>query len=211
MRPCETTGGGAPAGGGAAASYTWHVTFRDQPEVVRLAIDYAPDLRDRPPLQPIPTQWLHLTMQGIGFTDEVDKRDLDRIIRAAQRRCALLRSVTVTLGPAALDPEGVYLPVLPVAPLDAIRHTIRLAIADAVGDDQVPESAEGWRPHVSLAYSGDNGPAEPIAAALAAHEPSSASVTVTLAAVSLVRLNRDQHMYMWEDVAAAHLAASSTR
>lgn len=32
-----------------------------------------PVLDDLPTLDPLPVRWLQLTMQGIGFTDEVDR------------------------------------------------------------------------------------------------------------------------------------------
>jgi hypothetical protein len=73
--------------------YTWHVTFNDQPAVHQLAADYAPVLNDLPTLDPVPVRWLHLTMQGIGFTDEVDRADVDAITDAARDRCAAIADV----------------------------------------------------------------------------------------------------------------------
>jgi hypothetical protein len=73
--------------------YTWHVTFDDQPAVHRLAADYASVLSDLPTLDPIPVRWLHLTMQGIGFTDEVDRADVDAIADAARDHCAAIADV----------------------------------------------------------------------------------------------------------------------
>src|ERR671916_565238 len=91
--------------------YTWHVTFDDQPAVHRLAADYAPVLNDLPPLDPIPARWLHLTIQGIGFTDEVNRADVDAIADTARERCAVLAPFTIALGPARVDPEALLLPV----------------------------------------------------------------------------------------------------
>ncbi|MGB6163316.1 MAG: hypothetical protein WCF33_10685 [Pseudonocardiaceae bacterium] len=59
--------------------YTWHMTFDDQPAAHQLAADYAHMLKDLSTLDLIPVRWLHLTMQGIGFTDEVDRADVDAI------------------------------------------------------------------------------------------------------------------------------------
>lgn len=56
--------------------YTWHVTFADQPGAHQLVEDYAPALKDLPMFDPIPLRWIHLTTQGIGFTDEVDQSDI---------------------------------------------------------------------------------------------------------------------------------------
>ncbi|HEY2763552.1 MAG TPA: hypothetical protein VGJ13_05995 [Pseudonocardiaceae bacterium] len=52
------------------------MTFDDQPAAIHLAADYAPVLNELPILDPIPVRWLHLTMQGIGSTDEVDRAEV---------------------------------------------------------------------------------------------------------------------------------------
>lgn len=156
--------------------YTWHVTFDNQPAAHQLAADYAPTIEGVPTLDPIPPRWLHLTMQGIGFTDTVDRADVAAIAHAAQQRCAALAPFTVTLGPARLDPEALKLPVQPAEPIIALRGTVRAAIADVWGPDRVPEDADSFRPHVSLAYSNAAGPAEPIAERLAAQPPQRACV-----------------------------------
>jgi 2'-5' RNA ligase len=183
--------------------YTWHITFAEQAEAARLVADYAPVLAELPMLDPVPLRWLHLTMQGVGFTDEVSRSDVDRIVSAAQKRCAELEPFTVTIGPAHVDPETIQMPVRPVESLTTVRQAIRDAIGDVWGHDNVPEQAEGWRPHVSLSYSNAAGLAEPVATSLAAHGEYSAQVTVD--AVSLIDLNRDHKAYEWSDVTTIRL------
>jgi hypothetical protein len=41
-----------------------------------------------PGLDLVPGQWLHLTTQGVGFTDEVSDTDLTAITSAARTRLA---------------------------------------------------------------------------------------------------------------------------
>ncbi|MGH3921873.1 MAG: 2'-5' RNA ligase family protein, partial [Pseudonocardiaceae bacterium] len=67
--------------------YTWHLTFQDQEDVHRLARVYQHRL-DAPNLDLVPLRWLHLTTQGVGFTDEVSADDAARIVGAASARCA---------------------------------------------------------------------------------------------------------------------------
>ncbi len=64
--------------------YTWHITFEDQTEVVDLAAQYRDRLSRQPELDLIPPRWLHLTMQGIGFVDQVDAADVEAIVAAAR-------------------------------------------------------------------------------------------------------------------------------
>jgi 2'-5' RNA ligase len=182
--------------------YTWHITFAAAPAVAALADQYAAAVADLPEYDPIPLQWLHLTMQGIGFTDEIDRDTVDQIVEAARTRLATVSPVKVTIGPAEIDPEALRLPVHPVEPLTGIRNAIRSAIADVRGRDNVTESTE-YRPHVSLGYTNTTGPARRAADALARHEPHTAQVLVD--AVALIDLNRDHKMYQWTTVAEARL------
>jgi 2'-5' RNA ligase len=183
--------------------YAWHITFTDQPAAAQLVADYAPVLAQLPQLEPVPLEWLHLTMQGIGFTDEVDRAEVDRIVDAAHKRCAELEPFAVTIGPARVDPETIQMPVRPAESVGAVRQAIRSAIGDVWGAENVPEPAGGYRPHVSLGYSNSSGPAEPIAEALERHGERIAEVTVS--AVSLIDLNRDQRAYEWTETASVPL------
>ncbi len=183
--------------------YTWHITFAQQSAATQLAADYATVLDQLPQLDPVPPQWLHLTMQGIGFTDEVARAEVDRIVDAARRHCAQLEPFTVTIGPAHVDPESLHLPVRPAPPLAALRHTIRAALSEVWSTDRVPEQAGGYRPHVSLGYSNSRGPAEPIADALARHGEHTTEITVST--VSLIDLNRDHKAYEWIEVTTVPL------
>lgn len=51
--------------------YTFHFTFERQPAVQHLAAEARGRLSGFPALDLVPSRWLHLTTQGIGFTDEV--------------------------------------------------------------------------------------------------------------------------------------------
>jgi 2'-5' RNA ligase len=183
--------------------YAWHVTFAEQPMVGEVAEIYAAVLDRLPMVDRIPVRWLHLTMQGLGFTDEVDRSDVDRIVTAARARCAALQPFSVTLGPVRVDSEALKLPARPVGPLNELRSTVRGAIGEVWGNDYVPEAREGWRPHVSLAYMNAAGPAEPIVQALAAIPAQTTEIEVS--AVSLINLSRDHKMYEWSDVATVLL------
>lgn len=183
--------------------YTWHVTFADQPAAQRLVSAYGPVLAELPTLDPVPVEWLHLTLQGVGFTDEVDRGDVDRIVAAAHKRCADLAPFTVTIGPAHVDPETIQMPVRPLESLGELRLAIRAGIGDVWGQDDVPEPEEGFRAHVSLGYSNAVSPANPVAEKLRVYSEHTAEVTVS--SVSLIDLNRDRKAYEWSDVAVVPL------
>jgi hypothetical protein len=181
--------------------YTWHFTFDGQNALHELVDAYQERLAGLPGLDPIPRQWLHLTTQGIGFTDEVPDADIEAIIEASRERLAGVPQATVTMGPAVLDPEVVRLEVRPVGALTPVRRALRDAIAAVRGPDQVGES-DDWTPHVSVAYSNADGPMEPYLKVLDSPlEP----VSVEIPDVQLIVLERDTHLYQWQTRAAIAL------
>jgi hypothetical protein len=176
--------------------YTVHATFADSPEVQAMAAQARERLSGFPYLDLIPGQWLHCTMQGIGFADEVSDSDLKAITAAAGARLGPVPPVTITLGPPVVAGEGVTCWVAPPRGLDRVRDAVRAGIADVWGADRVPESPE-WSAHVSVAYAGADGPGEPIAAAL----EGMGGTETTVRAVDLIRLGRDNRVYDWETIA----------
>ncbi|MDZ5447072.1 2'-5' RNA ligase family protein [Micromonospora sp. 4G57] len=181
--------------------YTWHVTFEGQTALHDLVTSLQKELA-LPGLDPVPLDGLHLTMQGLGFTDEVHQQDLVRIIDEARNRCAALASIELTLGPVDPDAEGIG---LLVAPWNAVEE-LRLTIRDAVGSvwTTVPEAADGFRPHVTIAYSGDSVPTQPIRARLVEVRDLT-PVTVRITEVPLIALRREDRVYRWDTVATVRL------
>lgn len=174
--------------------YTWHVTFDDQPQLHELVSAYQSALAALPGLDLIPGRWLHLTVQGIGFTDEVSEREIVDIADSARKRLSNQRPVSLTVGPATVDPEAIMFEVTPTDALSPVRSAIRAAISDVRGAAEVPESEE-WTPHISLAYSNSSDVAAPYVAAV--DSVSSPPVTLTVSKVHLIELNRDARLYQW--------------
>ncbi|MGW1463826.1 2'-5' RNA ligase family protein [Streptomyces sp. NPDC002308] len=187
--------------------YTWHLTFDGQEDVHRAAAAYRDGLAHLDGLTLIPDPWLHLTMQGIGFVDEVDAATVDQVVAAAGARLAAVPAFEIQLGagPVVLDPEAILLPALPSEPVHAVRDAVRAAIGDVL--PEVPEQASGFRPHVSVAYSAGTGPVAPIAEALDALDVPAATARITFA--ELIVLGRDRQMYEWETYARVPLGASA--
>jgi 2'-5' RNA ligase len=189
--------------------YTWHVTFEDQPAVHDLAARYQAKLSGLPGLDLIPARWLHLTTQGVGFTDEVAEQDVAAIIDTASERVAGLAPIAATLGPTVVTPEAILLDVAPVPELRVMRNKLRAAIADVLGPERLMEAAD-WTPHVSVAYSSSTGPAAEYLAALA---DSSDTENVMIDHVQLIVLGRDHRMYEWTtyaDLPLGQLACACT-
>jgi 2'-5' RNA ligase len=78
---------------------------------------------------------------------------------------------------------------------------VREAIGDVLGE--VPEKAEGFTPHVSVAYSAGDGPAAPIAQVL--DDIDVAPAQARISSVELIVIHRDNQMYEWEPFARVPL------
>ncbi|MFH8218483.1 2'-5' RNA ligase family protein [Streptomyces sp. NPDC018057] len=182
--------------------YTWHMTFEGQKDVHRLAAEYRTALAPLgEALTLIPDQWLHLTMQGVGFLDEIEESDVHAIVGAAHSRLAAVPAFDARIGPAVIDPEAILLPVQPGDAVRAVRDGVRAAVHDAIG--QVPEAADGFRPHVSVAYSAADGPAAPVTRAVASVQENPAHARIATA--ELIVIHRDNEMYEWEPFATVPL------
>ncbi|MFI6132726.1 2'-5' RNA ligase family protein [Micromonospora sp. NPDC051141] len=181
--------------------YTWHLTFERRPELHRLVTDLQRPLA-LPGLDLVPLDGLHLTMQGLGFTDEVNNGDIEAIVAETRQRCTKLQPLELSLGPVDPDAEGVGLLVRPWHRVEQLRATIREAIG-AVWQT-VPEAMEGFRPHVTIAYSGSQAPAGPIRDCLndLRHQQ---PARVTIRQATLIALRREYRAYRWTTVAVAPL------
>lgn len=178
--------------------YTWHLTFAGEPELHRVAREYQAALAPLPQVDPVPIEWLHLTMQNVGFTSDVPPDGLTEILDAVRPRLTALPPATLTFGRPIVLPEAVALEPEPAAPVHALRGAIRAGMADCWGTDNVPDPDQGFRAHLSVGYINRSGPAEPIVQAVHAVETEPAAITVNRA--SLIELHRDHRIYQWRVV-----------
>lgn len=181
-----------------------YLTFADAPEVAELAAHYQRDL-DLPMLDPVPAEWLHLTVQSIGFTDELPPGVADLVAAAARSACSRISPFTMTLRPATLADQGVVFLAGPRGPLTEVQQAIQGAAIDVLGADRAPEVGKRFVPHVSVAYCNAGGDAAPLRARLAAIEPQSASTLVR--EVALLEVSRDTHVYQWRNIAKLRFTA----
>jgi 2'-5' RNA ligase len=179
---------------------TFYLTLGGLAAACELAAAARQRLAGLPGLDLVPDEWLHLTMQEVGFSDEVTGTDLAAIIAVARDGLAALAPATVTIGQPTVVGEGIICLVTPAGVLDPARDAVRAAISDVRGPDGVPEPAEWarWSPHMSLAYANADGPADAFEAAL---DGFTDVATVTVGAVDLIRFGRDRQMYEWDTIA----------
>jgi 2'-5' RNA ligase len=175
--------------------YAWHITQNDQPGVHDLAQRYRTALSTIDTLDPIPDEWLHMTLQGVGHVEDINIAALDFLTLRVADRLRALAPITTSYQRADITSEAVILTPEDPEAFAEVRRAIRAGITDALGE--CPESEDGFRAHVSVAYGNADADAAPIREALDQAEPATSS-TATYAKVSLIRMHRDQRMYEWD-------------
>ena len=185
-----------PGWGVGTRFYAWHVTLDGQDGLHRVVDGYQRELASIGEIDLIPREWLHLTMQGVGFVDDVDEQALAEIAEAVRIRLGEMEPVVVRLGPVVIRPEAIAMVPMPFEPVQAIRRAIREAMAVVL--DDVPEKAEGYQPHVSIGYVNADGDAAPIREALDRADVEDAEVTI--GRVSFIEMHRDRRMYEWRTI-----------
>jgi 2'-5' RNA ligase len=189
------------------AFYTWHLTFDGQADLHQL-VSRLHETIEGPEVDLVPPDGLHLTMQGVGFTDEVTDEDLETIVQAARERCRELAPFRILLGPVDPDAEGVGLLIAPWAPIEELRRALRCAIRSVW--EAAPEDEHGFRPHVTLAYSASDTDATSLKHRLAQLRdltPAQADI----GQAQLIALRREGRRYAWDVIATVHLGHANGR
>lgn len=186
--------------------YAWHLTIEDQPQLQMLIQAYQQQLSHLASVDIVPTEWLHLTTQGLGHLADVPDDQRNLIIDAVRRKLAKLPPATVTFHRPVLHREAVVLPPTDPRPLVAVRTAIRAGIAEVWGLDQVPDQPDGFRPHISAGYM--NAPGNPSPLRHAVDQVDVPPLTVTLHNASLILMHRDHRMYEWTTTATASIGDS---
>lgn len=181
--------------------YVWHILFGDRPDVEKLAEECRDRLAGLPGLDPVPTPWLHMTTQIVGFADEISDSELRAMITSVSESMRSMAPTRISLGRPLFHSEALVLGVTPRDGLDAVRSAIRQAVAMTVRANRLADDPD-WVPHLSVAYSNSEALAEPVISAMQSPpEP----VDVRIDAINLVSQERVGHSYVWDRVATVQL------
>ncbi|MEU8060366.1 2'-5' RNA ligase family protein [Microbispora bryophytorum] len=151
----------------------------------------------------MPYEWLHLTTLVVGLTDEVTEKQLTALIAEARKRLADVRPATVTLGRVLYHPEAIALEARPAGALAPMLDAVRTATRAATGREGIL-GTDPWIPHVTVAYSSAEQPAEPVIAALGRHLP---DCEVTVDHISLVVQDGPENLWDWRPMATVPFSA----
>lgn len=187
-------------------SYHWLLALDNEPRLAALAQKCQSGLDDLPILDLVASDTLHLTLQRVGFTDEVDRAQLQAVVDTTARRCIGLASFVLHIGWLAGSPGAIRFTALPVGIVVNLRQVVLESLADVCNQTtgEPIESTAFW-PHVSIAYCNRKISAAPVVERVGKLR-SLAPANVRIQALDLVELRREGKVYRWEVVARAELA-----
>jgi 2'-5' RNA ligase len=186
--------------------YAWFLLFESATTLVELVDECQRNL-ELPYLDLIPPDGLHMTVLGIGFTDEVTRAQIADIAATARSACAQLPSFTLSVGPLAGYSGGVFLRATPWAPMIDLRARLRSAIETVIGKDRVPDEPSRFRPHVSVGYCNAAVPAAELVARVERLR-ALPKIDVMVDSVHVIEQRREGHAYKWDVAEAVPLRPS---
>ncbi|GGT72992.1 2'-5' RNA ligase family protein [Actinomadura citrea] len=183
----------------------WHILVGDHPEARDLAHTAQKRLAGFHGLHMTPTEWLHITTLVVGPTDEITTDQQHEMLNAASELLAALPPVAVTLGRILYHPEAIAVVVQSTDPLKQIRIALQTATLKVTGREGHTEGPTQWTPHMTLAYSETEQPAEPLITALGRELPAR---EIAITAVSLVVQRGAERLWDWHPVGRIPLGHS---
>lgn len=173
----------------------WYITFRDHPQLAERCQEAEAGLRHLAAVNAVPPRWLHLTLDDVGFVDEVPEDKLDDLVESLPEVLEGWRLPSLTLGPLAAMEDALVLRTEPYAELRELRDRLRAVTAATVGGPVV-DGPEEFLPHVSLAYVREA--CEPPVVMGPLEDRSSETVVIESAELTLAEVTRHDQHYEWK-------------
>jgi len=183
----------------------WYLTFENQPRLWQAAEELQSRLHEARTVDPVPPQWLHLTLEDVAFVDELAPAQVEDIVELAGVAVDGWSAPPLTLGPVAAMGSALVLEAGPREKLRELRDRLRACTALAVGPDRV-RGPEQFRPHVSFGYI--NGPCEARAMVEPIEDLVSEHITVSVPQLTLAAVTRRNRHYQWTARAALDVDAA---
>ncbi|WP_170140905.1 2'-5' RNA ligase family protein [Allonocardiopsis opalescens] len=158
----------------------------------------------------IPGDWLHITLQGVGYVDMTSDSYINDVIAGVSRRVSTLPPLEISfIRPYVLE-EAVVIAPEPATVLHELLVRVRSGMNDSVGEvDTSPEQRKGFRPHMSIAYFNSPGQASPYIKALGKVRADPVSVRVDdLELIVQDRVLDPEWVYKWTTHTSVQLGSA---
>jgi 2'-5' RNA ligase len=190
--------------------WAMYLTFHDQPELHDVVTGYQDVLSAHSGLDLVHQDWLHMTVNGVGFTDEVAPSAIETLVSQISESMAAHPLPPLKVAGPMVDHDAISLLLSPTAEIVAIRAEIQ-ALAGSVLHGaplyRLPEPKVGFRPHISIAYANRDWTAEEIEPILA--EIDVVDLTLRVSELSFIELRRTQRAWTWASERRLQLGPTS--
>ncbi|MFT4163966.1 MAG: hypothetical protein QM650_01845 [Microlunatus sp.] len=183
-----------PGWGPGSRFLTFHLTFEQAPELRAAASRFTDRTSAMENVDPVPPEWLHLTMTGVGFAGKVSEDRQAALSTAVFDGASTLDFEPLVFDSLFLSREGIMLAARRDLWLKELKALQECAVAEVCGS---PQPGSEFHPHVSLAYF--RGVVDTSAVVDAVGDIS--EITVAHPMLSLLELGRDDEVYTWRVVA----------
>ena len=178
-------------------AYYWYLDFTDQPDVQNLA-RLCRSAVDCPEFDPVEPDAMHMTIQEIGFIEDVPRVSLRALLGAAGEMLAGIQPLELSIGPLAGSSGALSFSASPTVDLVRLRNAL-LRATQSIGYAQRTATSDAFRPHVGIGYCNSAVPAAPVierVRKLRGVPQAGASI----GQVALVSLTRHERSWIWEAV-----------
>lgn len=110
--------------------YYWYLTF-DDADLIELAAECQQTLAIGG-VDPVPLDALHITMMGIGSTDDVAKGQIDGLISDAREHLSEVKPFDLTVGPLSGSCSAIRFSVAPWDPLLDLHQLLSTCTGEAL-------------------------------------------------------------------------------
>jgi len=180
--------------------WAFYLTFAGASALHDFAAAHQSRLAGIDGLDLVDRRWLHVTIQGAAFTDQIDPEAYQLLVRAVAQLTARERAIDLVVQRPRPARDAVWMQAIPSHPLDGLRDRLRSAATAVLGTDELyalPEPVGGFNPHITVAYVRPPVPqAADITAAL--EDVALPDIRVRAPHLSLVRLSRGSSEWTWD-------------
>ena len=185
----------------------WHILLGGNEQLRDAALAAQERLAAFAGLHMTPLQWLHITVLVAGPSEQISGQAMSEMLAAAQQSITGTAPITIELSRIIYHPEAIALAAEPTEALNPIREAAQNATRAVTGHNGMAErSSPKWSPHVTICYSTETQPAEPVIAALGKN---SADCRVTVDAFSLVVQRGAEWLWKWSPAGTVSLVGPS--
>ncbi|MFG1696895.1 2'-5' RNA ligase family protein [Nonomuraea sp. NPDC049309] len=182
----------------------WHVLLGEDNEARAIVQEAHDRLAGLPGLDLVPQKYIHLTTLVAGYSHEITDHQVDVMAEAAAALLGQVPPITVTLGRVLYHPEAIVLEARPADRLLPLLEAAKSATLAATGSEGALAHT-AWMPHVTVAYSSAEGPAEPIIRALGKRLPDR---DIIIRSIHIVNQDGPETVWDWRSLAQVQLGRS---